>query len=275
MKFGNPEPPIVPSASVLGVRKDEYISSTRLHPDPREALEIMKNTTWNRSIDNIGFNPFSVHFWIAHQIRLHFYNSLREISSVSMDASRDLISAILNFLNEWVRSGVPHPKEFTCDGAKAIIIDSIKAFTQYCIIRECNACEKDYLPRSYVRMDLAHFMKLCLDFVAKETNTKKVRIFYKVSLGQVVLCQDMQKAKKILKAISILAFSETDGSLIKCSEDMQRDKQRQFLENLIDPSDQVVEAMSLFSKKRWIRFQIDLTTCGRNGLKPYKQKLRK
>ena len=278
MRPGDPEPPTLPSASVLRVAKVEFVHSTHAHQDSRKALEIMKYTSWSNAIHSIGYNPFFVHFWTAHQIRLVFNYRKSEISSDAMDASGNMIkkielfdgiktgpiflyiivvnndagqfivaqmiSAIHNtvaiqyFLEEWVRLGAPHPKEFTCDGAKALIIASIRVFTQYSTIEEyATACGSGDLPRHYIRMDVAHFLKLYVDFLSKLTNSKKVRVFYKASMGQLIQSQDMEMATKVLKAILIVSHCKTDGRLLGANEDTQCETHRQFLKGLIDPSE--------------------------------------
>ena len=145
---------------------------------------------------------------------------------------------LLNFLNEWTRLGAPHPKEFTSDGALAILTAAIRAFTQYSTIEKYNAaCGEGEFPRYYIRVDIAHFIKLYVNFISKLTNSKKVRIFYKACIGQLTLCRSTESAKKILKAILVVAHCETDGRLLQADEDTECDKERNFLKNLLDPKE--------------------------------------
>ena len=143
---------------------------------------------------------------------------------------------ILHFLKEWTRLGALHPKEFTSDGALAILTAVIQAFTQYSTIEEYTiGCGEGQIPRCYVRIDVAHFIKLYADFLSKVTNSRKVRIFYKASVGQLIQCRSMEIATQVLKAILVVARCDTDGHLLNAKQDTECDKYRKFLKALLDP----------------------------------------
>lgn len=69
------------------------------------------------------------------------------------------------WLAEWIRSGAPVPKEVVCDSSRALLIAIIRAFTGYLNIEDyADACKNSNLPKCYVRIDVAHFVKKILKF---------------------------------------------------------------------------------------------------------------
>ena len=76
-----------------------------------------------------------------------------------ISSSHDAVT-IAYFLGRWAASGAPHPKEFICDSAKAIILAILFVFTACRTIEEyCNACDGEEMPTCFVRIDAAHFIK--------------------------------------------------------------------------------------------------------------------
>lgn len=61
----------VRSSNVLHVAKSIDLNSSYLHPDPIEALDILKCTKHVNAIRSIGKNPFWVDFWTNHQIQAY------------------------------------------------------------------------------------------------------------------------------------------------------------------------------------------------------------
>lgn len=57
-------------------------------------------------------------------------------------------------------------------------------------------------------------MKLYVDFLSKQTETKKISVFYKAAIGQLILCRNVKSASTVLRAIFIAATGETDGQLL-------------------------------------------------------------
>lgn len=146
-------------------------------------------------------------------------------------------NAAAYFLEKWARLGAPHPKEFTCDGGKALLTASIKTFTQYSTINEYVQAFQTYgLPHCYIRMDVAHFLKLNVNFLSTITKSIKVKVFYKAILGQLIQCRNMKMSTKIMKSILILANCENDGYLLNTKTETTCEVEKKFLKNLIDPN---------------------------------------
>lgn len=135
------------------------------------------------------------------------------------------------WLAEWLRSGVPVPKEVVCDSSKALLIAIIRAFTGYLNIEDyADACNNSNLPKCYVRIDVAHFVKKYSNFL--KPLSKRVKIFYLGAIGQLILCRSITSAKEIIQSIFVVALSETDGKL-KTGNVTQCDKARIKLINLM------------------------------------------
>lgn len=150
-------------------------------------------------------------------------------------------------------AGVPHPKEVTCDASVALLTGIVRAFTNNSTIDEYVLPYEIGLPCCYIRIDVAHFLKLYTDFFKSETDKpKKVRIFYKAAMGQLILSRKEQDTRRILKAILILVHSETDRKILGSNGDTECERQKRFLINLINPQtlekDEVEEEMRTIPK---------------------------
>lgn len=133
--------------------------------------------------------------------------------------------------------GAPKPKVVNCDSSVALLAAAVRTFTQYESIEQYNeACHEGTLPSCYIRLDVAHFMKLYSDFLSGLKVLKRVRIFYKAAIGELILCRNLTSAEKVLKAILIISQCESDGFLIKTRRYTQCEIQRNFLKDKIDPS---------------------------------------
>ena len=128
---------------------------------------------------------------------------------------------ILFWLLQWKKSGAPPPHEAVCDNSKALLIGLINAFTHCKTISEyADACKSDKLPECYVRIDVAHTIKIFSDFLAKET--KGVRNLYLGAIGLLIIATSFDEAEIILSDILRVCRSTyqgqlTDNILTKCT----------------------------------------------------------
>lgn len=135
------------------------------------------------------------------------------------------------WLAEWIRSGASVPKEVVCDSSKALLIAIIRAFTGYRNIEDyADAFKNSNLHKCYIRIDVAHFIKL-YSKTCKNLN-KRVKTFYLGAIGQLILSRNIINAKEILKSIFTIALSETDGNL-KSGHSTHCDLERVKLVNLM------------------------------------------
>lgn len=116
------------------------------------------------------------------------------------------------WLAEWLRSGASAPKEVICDSSRALLIAIIRAFTGYLNIDDyADAFRNSNLPKCYVRIDVAHFIKQYSKTC--KTLNKRIKTFYLGAIGQLILCRSITQVKEIIRSIFTVALSETDGNL--------------------------------------------------------------
>ena len=113
----------------------------------------------------------------------------------------------------------------------------IRAFTGKQTIGEYVQSYSKQLPRCYVRIDVAHFINLYAKFLKGTEARKRIRVFYKADMRQLILARDEDCAKKILKATLIVAHSEKDGNVEGTHELSDCEKQKRFLINLWKPEE--------------------------------------
>lgn len=160
----------------------------------------MKNTINLNSIHNIGIYPFFIHYWTNHQLQVYRKYCSIIISSVYIDATSSIVKKLIKtdktlskhiflyqvvinnngaqflvsqmlsekhttnnihfWLLEWIKTGVPYPREVLVDGSKVLINAVIRCFTSYQTIKDySNTCKDKMLPKCYIRIDVAHWMK--------------------------------------------------------------------------------------------------------------------
>ena len=77
-------------------------------------------------------------------------------------------NSIQFWLMEWLRSGAPYPKEVVCDYSKALLDASVRVFTGLRNFHEySNAGTEIAAPACYIRLDVAHFIKMYVEFLKK------------------------------------------------------------------------------------------------------------
>lgn len=132
--------------------------------------------------------------------------SINQMLSESQDAG-----SIATWLLQWVRRGAIPPKEVVCDASKAILNAVSLVFAGSHTIQEYANAYSDTgpLPRCFIRLDNAHFIKLYSIFL--KNVHRPVRVFLLSAIGRLIVTQDLEKAAQLLKSILIVTRSETDG----------------------------------------------------------------
>ena len=278
MQPGDPEPPHLYKPSALYNAKYEFVSKQYLYKDPIRALEIMQLNTMANVIHNIGLNPFKDHYWTNHQVHVYRAYARKEPACVYINATGGIIKPIVRYdgskskciflyivvinhsgqfpvaqmisqrhdtqtimtwLTEWEKSGAPTPREVVCDSSKALLSAVIRAFTGYATIKEyANACYRTSLPACYVKIDVAHFLKMYSGVLKSASH--RVRDFYLATLGQLILSRTLDDATMILKSTLIIADSEIEGTLAS-GELTQCDVHNNSIKASLDPKGVVIE----------------------------------
>lgn len=86
------------------------------------------------------------------------------------------------------------------------------------------------MPECYVRIDIAHFIKMYAQFL--KTLPQRIKIFYLASIGHLVMCTNIEEAAIILRAILTIARSETEG-VLNNNQETHCEKEKKRLKSFI------------------------------------------
>ncbi|KAJ8883177.1 hypothetical protein PR048_015017 [Dryococelus australis] len=146
---------------------------------------------------------------------------------------------IHNFLESWLRSGPPVPKEAVCDHSVALLSGLVKSFTQFASLSEYlgNCYENLFhcsslISNCFVRCDVAHTLKLITSLPPLHGKPRRFRNFYIRNLALVVQCQNTVEVKHSLECIFHVALSKTEGTSASTEEITQCEKAKTTLKNL-------------------------------------------
>jgi len=100
------------------------------------------------------------------------YDEQKKYSFTATDmlSERHTNVAISNWFANWLNSDVPVPKQTVCDQSIALLSAIVKSFTQYSTLQDYVrayasllngdvAVQSYWVPRCFVRIDIAHFIK--------------------------------------------------------------------------------------------------------------------
>lgn len=271
MKEGDAEPPNLPSSPVLRTAKSQALNKQHLDRDPIKALHIMKQNDAAHIVRQIGLDKFFVHYWSRHQLSMYRDYVNKGSSCLCIDATGSIVrrikhnekvrpipiyvyhgvigfkeaqfpvtqmiseahdsSTIHFWLTQWIKSGAASPKEIVIDGGRAIITAAVQAFTNYSTISDyADACYGSNVPSCYIRIDNAHFINTYVKLL--ENAPRQVATFYKAVMGQLIICQNLETAKKIIRSLLLVSQCETDGNLRNGNE-TEAEKAKNYLMTLI------------------------------------------
>lgn len=134
-----------------------------------------------------------------------------QTSVAQMLTERHSTGAIHFWLSQWTEHwGLTPPKEIVCDMSKPLLAGAVRAYTSSKTINEyADEFLNDGLPSCYIRVDIAHFIKMWVNILTGERH--QVAKFYKACIGKIVLCRNIQDAQKIIQATLTIARSENCG----------------------------------------------------------------
>ncbi|CAI6360328.1 unnamed protein product [Macrosiphum euphorbiae] len=140
-----------------------------------------------------------------------------------MLSERHTNKAIANWLARWLNNDVPQPTECVCDQSLALLSAIVQSFTQYSSLREyVNVCANlvrgelpitsQWLPKCFVRVDVAHFIKLACKWIPLKTVQKRVKEIILRTIGLLIKCQSFSDMHSLLSSLFIVLINETDGN---------------------------------------------------------------
>lgn len=109
-------------------------------------------------------------------------------------------------------SHIPFPKEFVCDGSRALLNAAVSVYSpMYCDIDEYADVLENVEVKTRIRQDVAHFMNIYSKLFKKLP--RQVRTQYMAAVGALVKTTCQKIAENIIKSIFLLSECETEGSL--------------------------------------------------------------
>lgn len=165
----------------------------------------------------------SGHIFLYHAV---INTNGNQLSITQMLSEKHATNNIHFWLLEWTRMGAPHPHEVVIDSSKALLNAVIRCFTSCTTVKEyMNTCKSENMPKCYVRIDVAHYMKTYAKFL--KVLPRRIKIFYMAAIGHLVMCRNLNDAGKTLKSILTVTLSETEGVLANGEETCcEREKNR-------------------------------------------------
>jgi len=138
-----------------------------------------------------------------------------------------------------LNSDVPVPKQTVCDQSLALLSAIVKCFTQYSslqgYIRACASLlngdftsQSYWVPRCFVRIDIAHFIKTITKWIPLKSVVRRVREVILRSMGFLIKSQSLIEMRSILLSLFVVLTNETDGVDIH-GEDTPCEKHRTIL----------------------------------------------
>lgn len=244
----DPEPPIIRRPEVLYQVKREANAAKYCHPDPIQALAMMKKNEWFDSIGEIGHDPFYVHYSTNSGMQAYKRMCLRasqkgekicvaadstggvvrkigekyiflhvlvvgvpegQISLAHMISETAHTESICHWLRMWRRAGATIPDICVTDWSRALLHGVASAFTGHQTIEDY----AEHLPdvKIFIRLDVAHTVHKYARYCKKYR--KQVKTFLMACLGQLIIASSKYEAEQIIRNIFIVCLSETNGNL--------------------------------------------------------------
>lgn len=179
----------------------------------------------------------------------------------NMLSERHTNKAIANWLARWLDNDVPQPTECVCDQSLALLSTIVQSFTQYSSLREyVNVCANlvrgelpitsQWLPKCFIRVDVAHFIKLACKWTPLKTVQKRVKEIILRTIGLLIKCQSFRDMHSLLSSLFIVLINETDGNDKETGIETICEKHKKYLihatsTGLVDFEDQFNEIIAV------------------------------
>ena len=145
-----------------------------------------------------------------------------QYAAANMLSEKHDANIIHYWIKEWQRSGALKPDIVVCDMSLALLSAAAKAFTQYSTLNDYLAqcfkllfqeAEQNIdIPKTFIRCDVAHFIKLVSRWESLRGQIKRNRQFYLRVMAQAVQADNIDRLKQIIYATVTIALSETEGN---------------------------------------------------------------
>lgn len=134
--------------------------------------------------------------------------------------------SIFNWLGKLIRCDIASLREFVSNQSLALLSAAVQFFTQFSSLKDyIQVCsdlvmgtipsDSYWLPRCFIRTDVAHFIKLVCKWAPLKLLPKRVREIIIRSIGLILKSQSLEEIRKILLSLFIVINNETDGEDIE------------------------------------------------------------
>lgn len=158
----------------------------------------------------------------------------------SMLSERHTTIAIFNWLARWMSFNVTQPKQTVSDQSLALLSAITQCFTQYSslesyikvcsdIISNVLPVNSYWMPRCFIRVDVAHFIKLVCKWPPLKLLTRRVRELILRSIGLLVKSQDIKQVHTLLLSLFTVITNETDGDKLSSNINTQCEIHKKIL----------------------------------------------
>ncbi|KAE9522158.1 hypothetical protein AGLY_017418 [Aphis glycines] len=162
-------------------------------------------------------------------------NSLYLYEALVYDSTKKVNFTVTNMVSEkhnnlcipkwllnWINSDIKKPKETVCDNSLALLSAVVQSFTQYTslqvYIRICSdlltrelSTNSHLVPWYFVRIDVAHFLKICTQWTPLKTVPRRVREIILRVIGLLIKCKTLTEAQSLLHSLFVVLVNETNG----------------------------------------------------------------
>lgn len=148
--------------------------------------------------------------------------------------------SISNWLLNWISSDVKKPKETVCDNSLALLSAIVQSFTQFSslqvYVRVCSdlltqelSSNSHLIPWCFVRIDVAHFIKICTKWSPLKTVSRRVREIFLRVIGLLIKCKSLKEAHSLLHSLFVVLINETNGMAMENGQETPCEKHTKIL----------------------------------------------
>jgi len=132
-----------------------------------------------------------------YEVLVYDSNKCHSFTVTNMISESHTTLSIFNWLAKLIRCDIPSPKEFVSDQSLALLSAAVQCFTQFSSLKDyiqiCSdlvtgivPSDSYWLPRCFIRTDVAHFIKLVCKWAPLKLLAKRVREIIIRSIGVIL-----------------------------------------------------------------------------------------
>lgn len=170
-----------------------------------------------------------------------------------LSSKHDNIS-ISYWLSQWQKDVEVKPKIIVTDQSLALLYAVVKTFTHFSSLQQylealfvsITENRRDILPHTYLRLDIAHIIKMFCSWPPIKNSPKRVKEFYVYTLAQMTMSTSYSEVLILMQHMFNVMLSETEGTDVVTNKKTTCEESKLFLKssnaavaNIEMPSDDV------------------------------------